>query len=193
MHKNTATLLLGSALTLTLFVPISTYAQDSYVKVGVGQSRYSGDGSAHATGYYLAYGTQVDSSLDVEVGYVDFGRARVPFGFEDVSASDNYAQHKTRSFYAAGIGNIPVSPTVTVQGKLGLAYHRSSAVQFSEDLVAQDVPPIGSASKVRVLLGAGVVMQFNKEVSGALEYTYFGEDGQGAKLSLLNAALRYHF
>jgi hypothetical protein len=46
---------------------------------------------------------------------------------------------------------------------------------------------------VRALVGAGLTVQFSKEVSGAVEYTYFGREGHGAKLSMFNAALLYHF
>jgi len=195
MQKKTVTLLAGICLTLALLFPLASHAQGSYVKLGVGQSKYWEDNSARVTGYYLAYGSQIDSSLDVEVGYVDFGRVKAPYGYEDLSAADQFARYKTRSLYLAGIGNIPVSPTLTVQGKLGVAYHRSSSITYSDEIVnqSQGELPTAAESKVRALLGAGIKMQFSKEISGAVEYTYFGREGHGAKLSLFNAAVLYHF
>lgn len=195
MQKKTIALLVGGGLTLSFLFPLTCHAQGSYVKLGVGQSTYWEDDSARVTGYYLAYGSQIDSSLDVEVGYVDFGRVKVPYAYEDLSAADHFARYKTQSLYLAGIGNMPVSPTVNVQGKLGVAYHRSSSITYSDEIVNQSQGELSTAgeSKVRALLGAGIKMQFSKEISGAVEYTYFGREGHGAKLSLFNAALLYHF
>ena len=191
MHKKNLTILLGMAL----LIPAISYAEGSYVKLGVGQSRYYDGGSVRATGYYLAYGSKIDSSLDMEVGFVDFGRAKLPFSYEDLSPADYAASYKTQSIYLAGIGNVPVSTVVTLQGKLGLAYHRSSAIRYPEAIVNQSQGELSTDSeiKVRALLGAGLTMKFSKEISGAVEYTYFGREGHGAKLSMFNAALLYHF
>jgi hypothetical protein len=191
MYKKNLTILLGMAL----LIPAFSYAEGSYVKLGVGQSRYYEGDSARATGYYLAYGSKIDSSLDMEVGFVDFGRVKLPFVYEDLSPDDYTVRYKTQSIYLAGIGNIPVSTDVTLQGKLGLAYHRSSAIRFPKTTVdqSQGELPTDGESKVRALLGAGLTMKFSKEISGAVEYTYFGRDGYGAKLSMFNAALLYHF
>ncbi len=191
MQKKILAILLGAALVL----PAVGHAEGSYVKFGVGQSRYYDGGSVRTTGYYLAYGSQIDSSLDVEVGYVDVGRVKVPYAYEDLSPVDYSARYKTHSIYVAGIGNLPVSPTVTVQGKLGVAYHRSSSLTLPEEVVNQSQGELStkSESKIRALLGAGVKMQFSKEISGAVEYTFFGREGHGAKLSMFNAALLYHF
>jgi len=46
---------------------------------------------------------------------------------------------------------------------------------------------------MRVLLGTGLSMQLSKDIAGSIEYTYFGHAAHGARLSLFNAALRYHF
>ena len=191
MHKKNLMVLLGAVL----LIPAISYAEGSYVKLGVGQARYYDEDSVRTTGYYLAYGSKIDSSLDVEVGFVDFGRAKVPFGYEDLSRTDYSARFKTQSLYVAGIGHVPVSTAVTLQGKLGLAYHRSSSIKYSDAIMnqSQGELPTDGESKIRALFGAGLTMQFSKEISGAVEYTYFGREGHGAKLSLFNAALLYHF
>ena len=191
MHKKNLMVLLGAVL----LIPAASYAEGSYMKLGVGQGRYSDGDSVTTTGYYLAYGSTIDSSLDMEAGFVDFGRAKLPFGYEDLSPADYSARYKTQSIYLAGIGHVPVSTTVTLQGKLGLAYHRSSSIRYSDAIVnqSQGELPTDSESKIRPLFGAGLTMHFSKEISGAVEYTYFGREGHGAKLSLFNAALLYHF
>ncbi len=188
MRTKISALLLGTALALQL-LPLTSHAEGSYVKLGVGQSRYWDDGSSTATGYLLAYGTQVDSSLDMEFGYIDFGQAKINTTFEDLSGDLRF---KTQSLYAAGIGNIPMSPTLTLQGKLGLSINRSSAMKVSTNL--QDFPGgEDQHTNIRMLIGAGLKMQISKEISGLVEYTYFGNAAHGAKLGLFNAALGYHF
>ncbi len=180
-------MLLGAVVML----PMISYAQGSYVKLGIGQSKYGSDDSVKSTGYFLAYGMQIDPSLDVEFGVIDFGRAKTDFTDADITGTVAW---RTRSVYAAGIGNIAISPTVDLQGKLGVAINRSSELKLSTNLTNQDVPPgEGANTNLRALVGAGVKMQFSKEIAGAIEYTYFGNASHGARLSLFNAALIYSF
>ncbi len=47
--------------------------------------------------------------------------------------------------------------------------------------------------KTRALVGAGFKFQFSKEISGVVEYTYFGTTVDGSELSLLSAGLLFHF
>jgi len=181
-----------NALFFTLLLGLSgwSYADSSYVKVGVGQSRYSGGDSATATGYFLAYGMKIDPSMDVEFGLIDFGRAKPEVTFEDQTGS---ASFRTRSLYAAGIGNIPLTPTVNLLVKLGLSVNSSSTVKLSQNLLDQDAVGEGRSTNLRALIGTGLSMQLSKEMAGSIEYTYFGNAAHGAKLSLFNAALRYNF
>jgi opacity protein-like surface antigen len=174
-----------------LCLPGLSYADSSYVKFGMGQSRYSGDDSSNATGYFFAYGMQIDPSMDVEFGVIDFGRARL----ETRNGADLFGivRSRTRSVYAAAIGNIPMSPTVSFQGKLGLAIHRSSAQEVSDSIANLGFTAEGAGRKVGGVIGAGLKMQLSKEIAGAVEYTYFGSESHGAKLSLFNAALMYNF
>lgn len=191
MHKKNLTILLGALLGASLLVPAISYAEGSYVKLGVGQSRYSSDRSATATAYFLAYGMQIDPSLDLEFGLIDFGRGKAEITFEDQTGS---ASARTRSLYAAGIGNIPLTPTLNLLGKLGLSVNSSSAVKVSQNLLDQDYSNSdGRTTNLRVLLGTGLSIQFSKEMAGSIEYTYFGTAAHGAKVSLFNAAMRYNF
>lgn len=179
-----------------LWLPCWSHAEGSYVKVGVGQSRYWGHGSVNAagsvnaTGYLLAYGMNIDPSMDVEFGIIDFGRAKGKMTFEDLTGP---ASFRTRSIYAAGIGNLPLSPNVNLLGKLGLSVNSSSAVKISQSLADQDAVGEGHNTNLRALIGTGLSMTFSKEVTGSIEYTYFGNAAHGLKLSLFNAALRYNF
>jgi len=190
MQKKTSALVISSALVLSL-LPMASHAESNYVKLGVGQSRYWDDISATQSGYYIAYGIPLDSSMDVEFGYIHFGRKTFNVTLEDIGGTTSSS---TQSIYAAGVGKIPVSPKVNLLGKLGLAVNRNSKVDASSNLLDQDYPdPPGRSTNLRALIGTGLSMQFNKNISGAIEYTYFGNPAHGAKLSLFNAAVMYHF
>ena len=86
-----------------------------------------------------------------------------------------------------------MSSAISLQGKLGLAVNRSSATNASENLIAQGYEDSSAKTNVRELIGAGLKMQFSKEVFGALDYTYYGTATHGHKLDMLNAAIGYQF
>jgi hypothetical protein len=89
----------------------------------------------------------------------------------------------------AGIGDVPLSSLVSFQGKLGMVMHHTNT-HFS-------IPPFltenTTVNRTRALVGAGFKFQFSKEISGVVEYTYFGTVVDGSELSLLSAGLLYHF
>ena len=186
MQKILLALLVGSAI----ISPVVSHAEGSYVKFGMGESRYSGSPASKPTGYYLAYGMQLDPSVDIEVGVVDFGRANIGVGYEDIKGR---VRTRTRSFYGAAVGSIPMSSAISLQGKLGLAVNRSSATNASENLIAQGYEDSSAKTNVHALIGAGLKMQFSKQVFGTLEYTRYGAAAHGHKLDMFNAALGYQF
>jgi len=193
MRKLFVALLLGSAF---LF-PVASYAEGSYLKVGVGESTYAGvpsttglpiDSNRTSTAGFIAYGRSIAPNFAAEIGYIDFGAASKKsnqFG-GDIVILD---QLKTRSFYVAGVGDVPLSSLVSFQGKLGIVMHHTNT-HFS-------IPPFltenTTVNRTRALVGAGFKFQFSKEISGVVEYTYFGTVVDGSELSLLSAGLLYHF
>ena len=193
MRKLFVALLLGSAF---LF-PIASQAEGSYLKVGVGESTYAGipsttglpiDSNRTSTGGFIAFGRSIAPNFAAEIGYIDFGAASKKFNLfgGDLVIAD---QLKTRSIYVAGVGDVPLSSLVSFQGKLGMVMHHTNT-HFS-------IPPFltenTTVNRTRALVGAGFKFQFSKEISGVVEYTYFGTVVDGSELSLLSAGLLYHF
>jgi len=187
MPKLLVTLLLGSSF---LF-PIASYAEGSYLKLGVGESTYSGDPPKSTTGGLIAFGASIAPGFYGEVGYIDFGSASTKFnlgaGFEVLD------RLKTKSFYAAGIGDVPLSSSVSFQGKLGLVMHTSDAHINIKINNASVLSEDSTFRRTQALVGAGFKFQFSKEISGVVEYTYFGTAVDGSELSLMSAGLLYHF
>lgn len=196
MRKLFVTALLGSAF----FFPIASHAESSYLKVGLGESTYAGfpvttgipiDSSRTATAGFIAYGRTIAPNFSGEIGYIDFGasRAKLSFPGQGLDVAD---QLKTRSIYLAGIGDVPISSTVSFQGKLGMVMHHTNTL-LTVTFLGNDTTVESSYRKTRALVGAGFKFQFSKEISGVVEYTYFGTTVDGSELSLLSTGLLFHF
>lgn len=92
----------------------------------------------------------------------------------------------------AGIGDVPISSLVSFQGKLGMVMHHTNT-HFSIPAFGPNLTPNSTINRTRALVGAGFKFQFSKEISGVMEYTYFGTAVDGSELSLLSVGLLYHF
>jgi opacity protein-like surface antigen len=161
--------LIAALLGCVLAAPLFAHAEDSYVSVSVGNSKYDHPGfDKTATGVGIAYGQSITDMVGYEVGYVHFGNVK-PLGFK----------LDTQSFYLAGVGTYPLSETVSVYGKLGATVNR-----YDDD---GDIN-----TKLRPMIGAGLGYKFTKEWSAGVEYVYFGEYSD-LKMSMWSANLRYHF
>ncbi|MFM8467422.1 MAG: outer membrane beta-barrel protein [Oxalobacteraceae bacterium] len=137
---------------------------DSYVAASIGQGKYSTAGESDTQmGFGLAFGQSLSEYAGYELGYANPGRA---FG------------GTTHSYYLAGVARYPVADAVTVYGKLGPTLNHVSG----DD----------SATRVRLLLGAGLGYQFDKNWAATLEYTHFG-DTFDTTSSLWSVGVRYHF
>ncbi len=196
MRKLFLALLLGS----TFFFPMVSYAEGSYLKLGVGESTYAGfpvttgipiDPSRTATAGFIAYGMTIAPNFSGEIGYIDFGTSDSKLSFPD-SGLGVADQLKTRSIYLAGIGDVPISSAISFQAKLGMVMHHTNT-KLTVTFLGDGATAESSYRKTRALVGAGFKFQFSKEISGVVEYTYFGTVVDGSELSLLSAGLLYHF
>ena len=163
-------------LACSLLLPLTAHADDPYVKLGVGWSRFDYDAVVeNETGFSIAYGARYDKVWGLEVGYVDFGRDRN--GIFDNNG--NPSSLKAQAIYMAGTGSYAMNPQASLYGKLGLAVKRYS--------VGGD-----SQTYTRLMGGVGAQWRLNKEWSAALEYAWFGK-ADGLTLSQTTLAAVYHF
>lgn len=187
MHKLFVSALLGSAF---LF-PMVSYAEGSYLKVGVGESNYSGFPNQSPTAGLIAYGMSLAPNFYGEIGYIDFGASGAKLSDPNDGSVATY-KFRTRSIYLAGISDVPITSSVSFQGKLGMVMHRSNE-NFSFKLDGFSFREDSTYRKTQALVGAGLKAQFSKEISGVVDYTYFGKAVDGTELSLLSAGLIFHF
>jgi OOP family OmpA-OmpF porin len=177
------------AAALALPVAAQTQAQ-SYIGASVGSSaqKYSADGSSdtvNETAYKLFAGYNFTKNYGLEAGYADFGDA-------DSSGDGVSATLKPSSVYIAATATYPVAPQLFVTGKLGVANnHTKAELSYDGDTYS------GSENKTTGMIGIGMAYQFTKNVSGTVDYEYFGkalsDNGADLKLSMFTVGLRYAF
>jgi OOP family OmpA-OmpF porin len=185
MNKKFFAAVLGIALVL----PVAAQAEGMYATLGVGQSKYSSFSTQGATfselkptGVQIGVGYSIDKIWDVEAGYIHFGKKTGTATLLGVSEPYNL---QTQSIYLAGIGNYAVTDAFSAFGKLGSAFNRSKIA---------DAVSSTTDNKVQALIGAGLSYQFTKEITGLVDYTYYGKVSEADfKLSLLSVGLRYNF
>jgi len=137
---------------------------DSYFSASVGQGRYKFAGESETQmGFGAAFGQNLSEYGGYELGYANLGRA---FG------------NSGHSIYFAGVARYPIADALTVYGKVGPTVNHWSG----DD----------SATRLRLLLGAGLSYQFDKSWAATLEYTHFG-DTMDITPTLWSAGVRYYF
>lgn len=175
--------LLAALLSAALLSPVAAQADGSYVKFSAGQSEYKGDlGKDHETALSLAYGFAVDKNVDIELGYIHFGKVK--------NAEPGYSVTAERqAFYLAGVGSMPLTGAFSASAKLGLAVNR-----YEDHLLSIVGNESEKVTKIRPMLGLGTSYQFTKEVAGVLEYQYFGKiSNADVKTSALTLGVKYGF
>ena len=173
--------LLAALLGVVLLVPVAVYAEGSYLKLGIGQSKYDGRvAEKNELATSLAFGVAFDKSMGVELGYINFGTLKELGAFSSTSI-------QREAFYLADVGYLPVNNSLSFFGKLGLAVNRSEA-NFSELFLQRGE----STAKTKPMAGVGMKYGLTKEIAGVVEYQYFGKFND-VKASALTFGLTYGF
>lgn len=182
--------LIAAALAAGLIVPWTVQAQSvpaaSYVKLGVGQARADIDvwGKDTDTAASLAYGVQVNPNFDMEIGYINFGKAiYAPSVGESLRA-------RSQSAYIAAVGKYPLPQGFSVYGKLGASYHWN---KWSGE--TSSTPFDDTDRRLSPMVGIGASWQFMQNWAADLDYAYFNTAGKGqgreADIDLWTVGVRY--
>ncbi|MDC8759068.1 outer membrane beta-barrel protein [Janthinobacterium fluminis] len=187
MKKQFIVALIGAAFAF----PIAAQADNTYVGVNVGRGEQKisipvVSGKETKTSYKLYGGYNFDKNFGVEGGYVDFGKAK----FTNKTYS---SEAKSKAFYVAATGTLPVSDEFGVFAKVGL-----SANRVSYDFKDTGMRGSSSANRSSLIFGLGASYNVTKEIAIVAEYENFGKiakgDGGGdIKANTFSAGLRYKF
>jgi opacity protein-like surface antigen len=178
-------LLLAMVAGAALASPWAALAEPaSYLKLAVGPSHYSGTlRSADETAWNLAYGQAIDENWGYEVGYIHFGEV-------SRGAAAQYSNYRSHALYAAGVAKMPLNKAAHAYAKLGLASIASRSSGPASFLGSA----LGTRTDTNLIGGFGIDYRFSPQVSGNIEYQYFGDTFHSAvTLSAWTVGLRYGF
>jgi OOP family OmpA-OmpF porin len=120
-----------------------------------------------ATGFKLYGGYDFTPNWGVEVGYNDLGRNYSLKGSSGATPWSSGGGH-AHSWYAAGIGTLPLSRGFSIFAKLGLTANRISDGWTMT--AAGSKMNVGFQSVIEPIYGAGASYAFNKNWAARLEY-----------------------
>lgn len=180
MKKTVLAALIGAAVSS----PWAASAEPSYVKLGVGPSLYSQPGNSHnETAWNIAYGQALDATWGYELGYIHFGDLSVP------QLAQPTRSFRSHALYGAGVATMSLNQTSHAYGKVGLALIKSEGNGANTLISVSE-----SRSDTNLFAGLGFDYRFSPQVSGNIEYQYFGKVFNSAvALSAWTAGIRYHF
>lgn len=160
----------------------------TYVKLSTGQSSASIDfwGRDNDSASALALGTQLSTNIDAELGYIHFGKAK----YTDVGVVGNSLTARSESAYVAAVGRYSLLEALSLQGKLGVAYHWSnrSGVRDSTAFNTDD-------DRFGPLIGLGLSWRFTPNWAADVDYTYFYRTskvaGEASDIDTWTVGLKY--
>lgn len=182
--------LFAGLLVMPLSLPLLAGAQDapaSYLKVGVGNARsdIDGWGRENDTAGALAYGVRFHPNVDVEVGYINFGKSRYTGGADTLTA-------KSESLYLAAIGRMPFQRGLSAFAKLGASYHWNewSGTVAGLGYSADD-------DRLAPMAGIGLSWQFMPNMAADIDYSHFNKagksEGRSADIDMLSVNVKFLF
>ncbi len=152
---------------------VSAYAEDSgpYIAGAVGQSRFKIDGQSgdnKDTSSMLSFGYQFNKVLALELGYSDYGKAKLNTGTAKANAGS-----------ISAVVSAPLADAFSIYGRIGAASTR------------RDVTSVFSRGdrKTEAIYGIGAGYAFNKTLTGTLEWNKLNS----TDVSAVNVGLRVNF
>ncbi len=151
----------------------SAYAEDSgpYIAGAVGQSRFKIDGQSgdnKDTSSMFSLGYRFNQTLGLELGYSDYGKAKLTNGTAKANAGS-----------ISAVVSAPLTDGFSIYGRLGVASTRRDVSSFFST----------GDRKTEAIYGIGMGYAFNKTLTGTLEWHKLNS----TDVSALNVGLRVNF
>lgn len=179
-----------ATIAAALAAPLAAQADNAYVGANIGSAKQKldtpdGSGTESTTGYKLYGGYDYTKNFGAEVGYVDFRKV-------EGSDSGYGVSNKPSAIYAAATGTLPLNAQLSLFGKLGVAYTRSTF-----DVWAPGMTVSTTKHKTNAVIGFGTSFALDQKITFVAEYEYFGkvaEQGNvNVKADLLSLGVRFKF
>jgi len=153
---------------LAAFAPLALAQASPYGSVNYGEARYGVDCAAPLVcderdkAYQFALGWQVNRHLAGELAYTDLGQV-------DFDGGGLGAYLHATNYELSGIGTYPLGRSIfSLLGRVGLAYTKT---KYGRDLS-------GERASTGLTFGAGLQLDFTKNVTARLQWQRFGARAQ---------------
>lgn len=167
-------------------------ASDFYVGGAGGKSKYTMDSysttmtQTRDDAYKVFGGLEFAPQVAVELGYAVLGNSEGDF--EGVPM-----RFRTDTLYVAVVGHFPVSPAVSLTGKLGTA---ASTTRVDANVFGDIYSDQSESSSP--MIGIGFRLDLNSNVSLVADYEYFGrvaesDEGEELRAGMASVGLRIAF
>jgi OmpA-OmpF porin, OOP family len=155
-----------------------------YVSGAIGQSQFDLKGPGVSgfnvdnrnTSGGVGVGYNITKNVGVEVGYADFGKAKVSSQLSPNLSGDVRA----KATHASAIGTVPLSPEMFVYGRLGVSRTDREAGVAGVD---------AADKKTEAIYGVGGGYNFTKNLAGTVEWQKL----DNTDVQALNAGVRVSF
>lgn len=195
-------MLAAACLATTANAAVSDFA-GVYVAADLGQSKYKtstndlgvfgGSIDTKDTMAGLAIGAMLNRNFAFELGYTDFGKAKVS-GQGSVRCQPQIAclpvvlglsgSAEAKATHFSLVANVPLTETVSLFGRLGAARTDRSA-----DVRVGNTPAAGGEKKTEAIFGLGLAAAITKQIDGTLEWKRL----EDTKVDAVSVGVRYRF
>lgn len=192
-----------------LFALNAAYAADDglYVRAAIGQARTSLDttNTVHATyitgdstdkfAFELGVGYRFNSYLGAEISYVDFGEPNYHLTRGATGETSVMYVHN-KGVVTALRGFYPVSDSVTLTGRIGAVFVRTSLDRQSDS--ANDAYT-GKDNQVHATYGLGVMYKFSEKLNLTADVNWYpkitktNDNATDTNASMVSVGLQYKF
>lgn len=162
--------------------------------IGAGATQLNSSGKGSHNQWRVQLGYQFNPYFAMEAGYIDFGKVGYAASYAGGSATGTV---KAGGFDVAALGMVPVSQSVSVFGKVGVAVAR-----VKSDLVATGAPAAANANLTSTsaapILGVGVSYKLTDHVDLRTEFDHVSNLGKSSSTGKMSANMfsigaAYHF
>lgn len=156
-------------MSLLIFSNTSMADNQNYIAFDMGSSTMTNTTSAYLNSanvrpafpnpgnFRFALGHQYNSQFAFEVGYTKFGEAKIDWG-----GTNGYETVTGSSLQLAGIGSFPVTESINLLGKLGVA---SNNAEYKDVYPAANSTTTATYSNTAIMYGFGAQIKLSENFS----------------------------
>jgi OOP family OmpA-OmpF porin len=204
-------------LKIIFLLPISTLLvtpsvkAGSYVAISAGSANYETSAfeppdeglDESAISYSAGYGFRFNENFSVEAGFIDYGDAEGKIYTQSLGTSFRYyekAEFSIKSLYAAAIGSLPLSDSVSLQGMIGIDRWDAETswtayVEGPNGILSRDLLGKGDGNGSNLYAGLGLLFALSSRIDLSIIYDAHDFDSDfpdSVKINQIKAGINFN-